>query len=110
MEGFVKGDVVVVPFPFSDLSDAKLRPALVLTSLDGYDMILCQITSQKRRDSYSIMLTDEEFETGRLNRTSIIRPNRIFTADRSIIKYRAGHLKTRKQSEILEQLRNIFGI
>ena len=46
MARFVKGDVVVVPFPFSDLSQAKRRPALVISVLEGDDLILCQITSQ----------------------------------------------------------------
>ena len=45
MARFVKGDVVVVPFPFSDLSQSKRRPALVITELTGDDLILCQITS-----------------------------------------------------------------
>ena len=46
MAKFVKGDVVVIPFPFSALAQAKRRPALVLTGLEGDDVILCQITSQ----------------------------------------------------------------
>ena len=41
MEEFVKGDVVIVPFPFSDLTQAKRRPALVIASLSGADVILC---------------------------------------------------------------------
>lgn len=45
MERFVKGDVVVVPFPFSDLTKAKRQPALVIADLEGDDLILCQITS-----------------------------------------------------------------
>lgn len=45
MAKFVKGDVVVIPFPFSDLSQAKRCPALVLAGLSGDDIILCQITS-----------------------------------------------------------------
>lgn len=62
MEKFVKGEVVVLPFPFSDLSSSKKRPALVLASLDGDDVILCQITSeQTRKDKYSIDLNDSDF-------------------------------------------------
>ncbi len=45
MGRFVKGDVVIMPFPFSDLSASKKRPALVVASLAGDDVILCQITS-----------------------------------------------------------------
>ena len=46
MGEFMKGDVVVVPFPFSDLSANKKRPALVVATLTGDDVILCQITSK----------------------------------------------------------------
>jgi mRNA interferase MazF len=51
MERFIKGDVVVALFPFSDLTQAKSRPALVITVLEGNDLILCQITSQSNRDN-----------------------------------------------------------
>jgi mRNA interferase MazF len=54
LEKFVKGDVVVVTFPFSDLTEAKRRPALVLAELDKDDRILCQITSQQFRDRYAV--------------------------------------------------------
>ena len=56
MAEFIKGDVVVVPFPFSDLSQAKRRPALVVAELKGADLILCQITSQNIQDVYAIPL------------------------------------------------------
>lgn len=50
MAKFIKGNVVVVPFPFSDLTQAKRRPALVISKLEGDDIILCQITSQAVKD------------------------------------------------------------
>jgi len=54
MAKFIKGDVVVIPFPFSDLTQTKRRPALVISTLEGDDVILCQITSQTFRDNYAI--------------------------------------------------------
>lgn len=100
MEKPVKGDVVVVPFPFSDLSASKKRPALVAATLVGDDVILCQITSEQRSDDYSIILSGNDFMQGRLNVTSRIRPNRLFTADKSIIVYRAGSLRKKKIAEV----------
>ena len=108
MERFIKGDVVVVPFPFSDLTAAKRRPALVVAELSGDDLILCQITSIKIMDSYSIELNDNNFESGNLNKTSNIRPNRIFTADKKILLYKVGHLKSEKISETIDKIISIL--
>jgi mRNA interferase MazF len=84
MAKFVKGDVVVIPFPFSDLSQSKRRPALVLAVLQGDDLILCQITSKSIKDNYAIPVDENDFESGSLNQESNIRPNRLFTADNHI--------------------------
>jgi mRNA interferase MazF len=72
MARFVKGDVVVVPFPFSDLTQTKRRPALVVTTLEGNDLILCQITSQMIRDQYSTTLESDDFNSGGLNKSRIV--------------------------------------
>lgn len=108
MERPVKGEVVVLSFPFSDLSTSKRRPALVVATLSGEDIILCQITSEAREDGYSIVLADSHFEKGSLNRESRIRPNRIFTADKSIILYKIGYLKQSKTKEVEDKLVSIF--
>jgi mRNA interferase MazF len=55
MGRFVKGDVVVVPFPFSDLSGSKKRPAFVIADLPGDDIVLCQITSKHKSDPFAII-------------------------------------------------------
>lgn len=68
MERFVKGDIVVVPFPFSDLSRSKRRPALVVQHFEGEDLLLAQITSKTVRDNFAISLSENEFETGSLNK------------------------------------------
>ena len=108
MATFVKGDVVVVPFPFSDLTQAKRRPALVIATLAGDDLILCQITSQTIADRYAITLQSSDFSEGGLNQTSNIRPNRLFTADRQIILYKAGQLKTEKLNEAIAKIVEIL--
>ena len=108
MERFIKGDVVVVPFPFSDLTNAKRRPALVIAELEGDDLILCQITSKKVKDKYAISLRDKDFATGGLKKESNIRPNRLFTADRSIILYKTGHLKDYKIKEVIDKIIEII--
>lgn len=108
MATFVKGDVVVVPFPFSDLTQAKRRPALVISKLDGDDLILCQITSQSIKDNYAIAIDDKNFETGSLKQPSNVRPNRIFTADSNIILYKVGNLKVEKLTAIIEKLIEII--
>mgnify|MGYP002778763373 CR=1 FL=1 len=108
MAGFVKGDVVVVPFPFSDLTQAKRRPALVIATLQGDDLILCQITSQTVSDRYAITIDNSDFSSGSLNQTSNIRPNRLFTADRQIILYKVGQLKLEKLEEAIAKITEII--
>lgn len=108
MGRFVKGDVVVVPFPFADLTDSKRRPALVIASLIGNDILLCQITSQTINDNYSIVLTNEDFKEGSLKQKSNIRPNRIFTADEDIILYKIGSINQEKTLSVTQKIIDIL--
>ena len=64
MAEFVKGDIVVIPFPFSDLSGSKKRPALVIKDLIGEDIVLCQITSKSIKDTYALSINETEFKDG----------------------------------------------
>ena len=104
----VKGDVVVVPFPFSDLTQAKRRPALVLAELEGDDLILCQITSRAVSDGYAVSLSDRDFAQGGLRLESYIRPNRLFTADSAIVLYRVGSLARTKLTEVVDRVVSIL--
>lgn len=110
MGTFVKGEVVVVPFPFSDLSNVtKRRPALVVANLESDDLILCMITSKETAaDKYSIELKSSDFQTGSLDKDSLIRPNRLFTADSKIIVRAAGKLKRDKMTEVSNRLIEII--
>ena len=108
MEKFVKGDIVVVPFPFSDLTETKRRPALVLTDLPDDDIVLCQITSVIKLDNLAIPLKNDDFIAGSLSVKSFIRPNKIFTADKKLIIYKIGHLSDAKIAEVINSIVSLF--
>jgi mRNA interferase MazF len=107
---FVKGDVVILPFPFSDLSATKRRPALVLAALSGDDVILCQITSRAVTNTNAIPITANDFADGSLHQDSNVRPDRLFTADSHIILYRAGGLTAAKVQEIVAKIVHVLTI
>ena len=102
MGKLIKGAVVVLPFPFSDLTGSKRRPAFVLADLDGGDAILCQITSLAKFDPSSVAVNSSDFISGTLSVDSYVRPNKIFTADKRIILSVAGQLSETKASEIVD--------
>ena len=105
MEGLVKGNVVVIPFPFSDLSASKRRPALVLANFSGNDILLCQITSQYHsKEKNAVVLKTTDFKSGTLPVNSYIRPLRIFTADKSLILRTAGTVSDEIVNETIEMI------
>jgi mRNA interferase MazF len=86
------GAVVLVRFPFSDLSQAKLRPAAVVAKAGRGDWLLCQITSNPYSDPAAITLAQTDFRTGSLRITSHARPLKLFTANEAIIAGQLGEL------------------
>ena len=110
MGEFVKGDVVVIPFPFSDLSSSKRRPALVVAIASPNDVILAQITSQNFNDDYAIELLDTDFVNGGLNLDSNIRPNKLFTAEAGIIAYKAGCVNLVKMKDVASVITSLVSI
>ncbi|MCG8372723.1 MAG: type II toxin-antitoxin system PemK/MazF family toxin [Balneolales bacterium] len=107
MERFVKGDIVVVPFPFSDLSSVKRRPAFVITDLGEEDVFLCQITSKAHKNKFSISIETQDFKSGSLNKTSNIRPDKIFTCSRNIILYKIGSLHEQATRNVINSITDL---
>ena len=97
MARFVSGEVVVVPFPFTDLSSTKIRPALVLAVLTRGDIILCQITSQSVGHPAAIAIPAADFGPGgALRRDSFALPHRVVTANESCVRRAVGRLSATK--------------
>lgn len=93
--------IVVVAFPFSDLSGDKLRPAVVLTSAGRGDWILCQITSNPQSDPEAVKLSPVQLSAGALANVSFVRPTKLFTAHESLMRKRVAILGNETFREIV---------
>ena len=100
METSLKGSVVIIPFPFSDLTGSKRRPALIVADWGGADVILAQITSVAHKDLFAVDLNDKDFLNGGLEKESFVRPNKLFTADKATFLKTVGILSDEKMKEI----------
>ena len=105
---FRPGEVVLIRFPFSDLSQTKLRPAVILADAGRGDWILSQVTSNPHRGTPFISLTDTSFAAGSLRFVSYVLPGKLFTAHRTLIAAHLGTLKSDAFKEIAETVINIL--
>ncbi len=100
MVALAAGSVVLVAFPFSDLSGSKLRPAIVLASAERDDWILCQITSNPYGDTDAVPIRTPDFASGSLERESFARPGKLFTANTALIRSQVGILSALKLAAV----------
>lgn len=96
--------VVLVRFPFSDLSQAKLRPAVILADAGRGDWLLCQVTSNHLNDAAAIPITTSDFASGTLRLNSFARPSKLFTANVSVMAGQAGVLNREVFGRIVEAI------
>ncbi|MDQ6785519.1 MAG: type II toxin-antitoxin system PemK/MazF family toxin [Acidobacteriota bacterium] len=98
------GAVILVRFPFSDLSGAKLRPAIALADTGRGDWILCQVTSQPYTDSQAVEIANNDLASGSFRKNSFARPGKLFTANAAIMTKQIGELKSEKLEEIIRAI------
>lgn len=96
------GAVVLVRLPFSDLSQTKLRPAVVLADAGRGDWILCQVTSKPYGDTRAIRLEDTSFSAGSLRVLSYARPGKLFTANRDLIVSEVATLESLLLKQVVD--------
>ena len=101
-------ELVLLPFPFSDLTSAKVRPALVL-STDAYntaydDVIVCALTTNLSRTDYSVLIQQMDLESGVLKVPSRVKVDALIQADQSLILTAIGRLK----ASVFESILTIF--
>lgn len=110
------GDVVLVPFPFADLSGRKVRPALIVSAdPQGPELTLAFITSSLTNRSLrgadvEALRSDPEFRITGLKTNSLIRLDKLVTLSRSMISRRMGTVGPVTRTKITAALRRALGI
>lgn len=98
-----RGDLLLVPFPFTDLSAAKRRPVLALTAADRYgDFIALPVTSRPQSE-HALPLTPDDMTSGSLPAASWIRTNRIVTLNANLVVKTVGHVSERTVAAAVKQ-------
>ncbi|MDP2115401.1 MAG: type II toxin-antitoxin system PemK/MazF family toxin [Bacteroidota bacterium] len=101
-----KGDIVLIPFPFSDLSGAKNRPAIILIETDD-DVTVAFITTQLKWESqFDVLLQPSDFNG--LKKVSLIRLNKLATIDKELVVGRLGSLEEPSMGLLDRNLIRIF--
>ena len=103
-----KGDIILVPFPYTDMTGTKLRPALVLIN-NPNDLTVCFITSQvKWKEDTDIEL----FPTTQngIKKASLIRLSKIATIDKSLATGKLGEISPSESKELNLKLKKLFNL
>ena len=101
-------DIILIPFPYSDLSQTKKRPAIILSNSDynsnNEDVICCAITSNQRNYENSVKINPKDFDSGSLNYESVVKPSKVFTLNQSLILKTLAKLNVKKSKEVVKNL------
>ena len=102
------GGIVLVPFPFSDLSQAKLRPAIALADAGRGDWILCQVTSNPYGDPRAVPLAPSSFVSGSLRSESYARPGKLFTASQELMVAQVATLRAEARATLIDAVIDVL--
>ncbi|MGE4546105.1 MAG: type II toxin-antitoxin system PemK/MazF family toxin [Pedobacter sp.] len=102
-----RGDIFIMPFPFTDLKNSKVRPVLVLNSLPGNDCIVCMLTTQPSRSQFAVSISPSDTKNAAV-RPGAIRLDRIVTCEDSVLFKKIDELEPGKLQEALHAAKTIF--
>lgn len=109
---FEQRDIILVPLPFSDLSSAKQRPALILSN-DRYnscsdDVLVCGITSNLKDADYSVLISGSDLVSSNLSFVSRIKADKIFSLEKSIFRKKIGRISLEKFREVCDLISSLI--
>lgn len=100
-------DIILIPFPLTDLASQKIRPALQLSDTTDEDIVLCAI-STKKHSAYDIKISPNK--TNGLKKISYIRSNKIATIEKRLALAKLGDLDTKTKKSVQGKLKTLFKI
>ncbi|WP_025209484.1 type II toxin-antitoxin system PemK/MazF family toxin [Hippea sp. KM1] len=100
------GDIVIIGFPFTNMNNAVMRPAMVLVDIGDEDVIVCKITSQKRDIETDLYISN--WQKKGLLRESYVRLSKIATLNRKDIKKKMSRLDDRDIKNAKQILKKLF--
>ena len=109
---YKQGEIILVPFPYSDLSATKKRPVLVVSN-NNYnkkyeDIIVCVITSNLNKDEYSKTIRNNDLESGFLPEDSAVKVHKLFTISKSRVIKKFSRVKKEFYKAIYSKLKELF--
>lgn len=109
---FDRGTIVLIPFPFTDLSKPKLRPVLVISNIsynkDSNDFICCGITSNLNNKNNSILLENKDMKEGRIPKKSRIKIGNIFTLQKDLAVKQVGKIDSKKINQVIYSITKLI--
>ena len=106
---YERGDIILLELPFIDLAGVKLRPVLVINSIElADDIIVLKITGTS--GNHRIRISNEDLEEGKLKKESYIDCSSIFTVEKKLVIKKIGRLKEEALHRVMAKLRKILGL
>ena len=105
-------EVVLLPYPFSNLEGIKVRPGLVVSNNQfnkkSDDCIMVPLTTIIKNEPYSIIIDSENLSSGKLIKQSRIRTDKIFSVEKSLIRMKIGTLNDNSFDKVNEEISSMF--
>ena len=107
-----QGEILIVPFPFSDLSSIKRRPVLVLSkksyNSSSDDIMTCGITSNIKDSKHAILIENSDLEHGQIPIASRIKVDKLFTLDKNIVEKSVGRINKETFDKVKKEFFNLL--
>jgi len=105
-------NIVLLPYPFTDLEGTKVRPAIVISNDNlnkkSDDCIMVPLTTVIKDEPYSILITQENLSSGKLLKPSRVRADKIFTVEKKLVMMEIGTINDTTFKRIKSEIAKVL--